>query len=62
MSIYGVSGLFYFMAIVAGLFSIFALTRGIAVAPPFFKRDRPFQVLPTIFAQNPAHAPKETIR
>jgi MFS family permease len=60
MSVYGVSGLFYFMATVAGVFSIFALSRRVAVAPPFSKRARPFQVLPTIFAQNPAHAPKET--
>jgi MFS family permease len=62
MSVYGVVGLFYFMATTAGLFSVFALTRGIMVAPPFLKRKRPFEVLPTIFAQNLAHAPKDTAR
>jgi hypothetical protein len=53
-------GLFYFMAVTAALFAAFALTRGVLVSPPFFKRERPFLVLPAIFAQNLAHAPKET--
>jgi len=60
MSAYGVVGLFYFMAVTAALFAAFALTRGVLVSPPFFKRERPFLVLPAIFAQNLAHAPKET--
>ena len=60
MSAYGVEGLFYFMAIVAALFAAFALTRGVLVSPPFFKRERPFLVLPAIFAQNLAHAPRES--
>jgi MFS family permease len=60
MSAHGVVGLFYFMAVTAALFAAFALTRGVLVSPPFFKRERPFLVLQAIFAQNLAHAPKET--
>jgi MFS family permease len=60
MSAYGVIGLFYFMAMTAGVFALFALTRGVLVRPPFFKRERPFLMLPAIFAQNLAHAPKDT--
>ena len=60
MSAYGVVGLFYFMAVAATLFAAFALTRGILVRPPFLKRERPFLVLPAIFAQNLAHAPRES--
>jgi MFS family permease len=59
MSAFGVAGLFYFMAMAAGVFSLFALTRGVLVKPPFLKRDRPFLVLPAIFAQNLAHAPRD---
>jgi len=62
MSIYGIVGLFYFMAAAASLFGLFALTRGLLVKPPFFKQERPFQVLPAIFAQNLAHAPNEPAR
>ena len=61
MSIYGIAGLFYFMAATASLFAAFALARGLAVKPPFFKRERPF-LLPAIFAQNLAHAPNEAAR
>jgi hypothetical protein len=44
------------------LFSIFSLARRFLVEQPFFKRARPFQVLPAIFAQDLAHAPKEPAR
>jgi MFS family permease len=60
MSVYGVVGLLHFMATTAGLFAVAALTRGLLVAPPSFKRSRPFLILQTIFAQNPAHAPGES--
>jgi MFS family permease len=62
MSTYGIVGLFHFMAVAAGLFSIFSLARRFLVEQPFFKRARPFQVLPAIFAQDLAHAPKEPAR
>ena len=61
MSIYGIVGLFYFMAVTASLFAAFALARGLAVKPPFLKRERPI-LLPAIFAQNLAHAPNEIAR
>jgi MFS family permease len=60
MSAYGVVGLFHFMAVVAGLFAIMALGRRFVVAPPAFKRSRPFLLLQAVFAQNLAHAPEET--
>ena len=60
MAAYGVVGLFHFMAAMAGLFAFVALGRGLLVAPPAFKRSRPFLLLQAIFAQNLAHAPKET--
>jgi hypothetical protein len=60
MSAYGVVGLLHFMATTAGLFAVAALTRGLLVAPPSFKRSRPFLILQTIFAQNLAHAPEES--
>ena len=59
MSAYGVVGLLHFMAATAGLFAVAALTRGVLVAPPSFKRSRPFLLLEAIFAQNLAHAPNE---
>jgi MFS family permease len=60
MSTYGVVGLLYFMATIAALFAIAALARGLVVAPPSFKRSRPFLLLQAVFAQNPAHAPEES--
>lgn len=60
MSAYGVVGLFYFMAATAGLFAIAALIRGALIAPPLFKRARPFLLLDAIFPQSLAHAPKES--
>jgi MFS family permease len=60
MAAFGVVGLFQFMAAIASLFAIMALTRGLVVAPPVFKRSRPFQLLQAIFTQNVAHAPEET--
>jgi MFS family permease len=59
MSAYGVVGLLHFMAATAGLFAVAALTRGVLVAPPSFKRSRPFLLLQAIFTQNLAHAPNE---
>ena len=59
MSAFGVHGLLYYMAAVAALFALFALARGLSVRPPRFKRVRPFQILPPIFAQGLAHAPEE---
>ena len=59
MSAYGVVGLLYFMATTAGLFAIAALTRVVLVAPPSFKRSRPFLLLQAAFTQNLAHAPNE---
>ncbi len=59
MSAYGVIGLLYFMAATAGLFAIAALTRVVLVAPPSFKRSRPFLLLQAAFTQNLAHAPNE---
>jgi MFS family permease len=59
MSAYGVVGLLHFMAATAGLFAVAALARGVLVAPPSFKRSRPFLLLEAIFAQNLAHAPNE---
>jgi MFS family permease len=59
MSAYGVVGLFHFMAATAGLFAIAALARGVLVAPPSFKRSRPFLLLQATFTQNLAHAPNE---
>ena len=59
MSAYDVVGLLYFMATVAALFAIAALARGRVVAPPSFKRSRPFLLLQAVFAQNLAHAPEE---
>jgi MFS family permease len=61
MAIYGIVGLFYFMVVTASLFAAFALARGLAVKPPFLKRERPL-LLPAIFAQNLAHAPNEMAR
>jgi MFS family permease len=61
MSAFGVRGLLYYMAAVAMLFALLALARGLSVRPPRFKRPRPFQVLPPIFAQTLAHAPAESI-
>ncbi|MBA4098664.1 MAG: MFS transporter [Rhodospirillum sp.] len=61
MSVFGIVGLFYFMAATASLFAAFALARGLAVKPPFLKRERPL-LLPAIFAQNLAHAPNEMAR
>ena len=60
MSAYGFSGLFSFMAAVAGFFALFAIGRGIFVGAPLFKRERPFLLLPAIFAQDLAHAPEES--
>jgi MFS family permease len=60
MSAYGVVGLLHFMAVTAGLFAIAALMRGALVAPPLFKRARPFLLLEAIFPQSLAHAPKES--
>lgn len=59
MSAFGARGLLYYMAVVAALFALFALARGLSVRPPRFKRARPFQILPPIFAQDLAHAPGE---
>jgi MFS family permease len=59
MSAFGARGLLYYMAAVAALFAVFALARGLSVRRPAFKRPRPFQLLPPIFAQNLAHAPNE---
>jgi MFS family permease len=42
------------------LFALFAITRGIFVGAPLFKRVRPFLLLPAIFAQDLAHAPEES--
>jgi MFS family permease len=61
MSVYGVVGLFHFMAAITGLFAIMALTRGFVVSPPSFKRSRPFRLLQAIFAQNLAHAPDDVV-
>jgi MFS family permease len=60
MSEFGVVGLLHFMATTAGLFAVAALTRGLLVAPPSFKRSRPFLILQAIFAQNLAHAPEDS--
>jgi MFS family permease len=62
MSAFGVVGVFYFMAAMAGLFAILALARGLLITPPSFKRSRPFLLLQAIFTQNLAHAPNETRR
>ena len=59
MSAFGVIGLFYFMAGMAGLFALLALARGVLVVPPSLKRSRPFLLLQAIFAQDLAHAPDE---
>jgi MFS family permease len=59
MAAFGVVGLLHFMAATAGLFAVAALTRGVLVAPPSFKRSRPFLLLQVIFPQNLAHAPNE---
>jgi MFS family permease len=59
MSAFGVRGLLYHLAAVATLFALFALARGLSVRPARFKRPRPFQLLPPIFAQQLAHAPEE---
>jgi MFS family permease len=58
MSAFGIRGLFHFMAVVAALFALFALARGLSVHRPLFKRPRPF-LLPAIFAHNLAHASGE---
>jgi MFS family permease len=62
MAAAGIIGLFYFMAGTAAVFGVFALARGASVRPPSFKRLRSFQLLPAIFAQDLAHAPKEASR
>ncbi len=59
MSAFGIRGLFHFMAAVAALFALFALARGLSVRPPAFKRQRPFLLLPAVFAHNRAHASQE---
>jgi MFS family permease len=60
MTVFGIRGLLLFMATVAALFAVFAHTRKLTVRAPEVKRERPFIVLPAIFAQNLAHAPEET--
>jgi MFS family permease len=60
MFAFGVVGVFYFIAATAALFAILALARGLLVMPPLLKRSRPFLLLQAIFAQNLAHAPKDT--
>jgi MFS family permease len=62
MSAFGIRGLFLFMAVVAALFALFALARGLSVRPPLFKRRRPFVLLPAIFAHDLAHASQERTR
>jgi MFS family permease len=62
MSAFGIRGLFLFMAVVAALFALFALARGLSVRPPLFKRRRPFLLLPAIFAHDLAHASQERTR
>ena len=59
MEAFGARGLLHYMAAVAALFTLFALSRGFSVRAPAFKRPRPFRLLPTIFAQRLAHAPEE---
>jgi MFS family permease len=59
MSAYGVEGLFAFMAAATGLFALFALTRGLLVGQPRFKRRRPFLLIQAVFAHDLAHAPED---
>ena len=59
METLGIGGLFQCMAVVAGLFAIFALTRAIGVRAPDAKRQRPFLLLPAIFSHDLAGAAKE---
>src|SRR5262249_19601709 len=59
ISIFGVGGLFSYMAAVAVLFAFFALLRNVGVRRSNTKRPRPFLLLPAIFAHNLAHASEE---
>ena len=59
METLGIGGLFQCMAVIAGLFAIFALTRTLGVSPPAAKRRRPFLLLPAIFSHDLAAAAKE---
>jgi MFS family permease len=59
METLGIGGLFQCMAVIAGLFAVFALTRAFGVAPPTAKRRRTFLVLPAIFSHDLAAAAKE---
>jgi len=59
METLGIGGLFQCMAVVAGLFAIFALTRAIGVRAPDAKRQRPFLLLPAIFSHDLAAAAKD---
>jgi predicted lipid-binding transport protein (Tim44 family) len=59
MSVFGVIGLFHFMAGIASVFALLALVRQLLVAPPSFERSRPFLLLQEGFAQSLAHAPNE---
>jgi MFS family permease len=59
MEVFGVRGLFSYMAAAAALFSLFALARGVVVPPPKLKRQRPFLLIQNIFAQRLAHAAKD---
>lgn len=59
MSLFGIRGLFHFMAAVAALFALFAVARGLSVRPPASRRRRPFLFLQAIFGQELAHAPAE---
>lgn len=59
MSVFGIRGLFDYMAAAAAVFAVFALTRALRVRPPAFKSRRPFLLVPSIFAHDLAHAPAE---
>jgi hypothetical protein len=57
MSAFGIDGLFDYMTGVAALFALFALSRAASVRAPFYKRRRPFLLVPAIFAHEFAHTP-----
>ena len=59
MEAFGIRGLFSFMAAVAALFAVFALTRALTVRAQGRKRRRPFRVVQAIFSHDLAHAPEE---
>jgi MFS family permease len=56
--VFGIRGLFNYLAAIAALFACFALLRMLLARSPAATGRRPFKLLRTIFAHDPAHAPE----